>query len=218
MAPKRATKVASDDAAKKRKGGVAVGDHLPEFELETDESTAEHPVVVKSSDVLQGHGAVFFFYPKANTGGCTKQACGFRDHYTAFEMAGYKVYGVSADRPSSQLNWKKKHSFPYNLLSDVNHQFMTALGVSNGSSIKRSHVLVEKGGRIRAIHIGVKPVESVEAAVATIAGVPAAYVEAGTEPSNEAAGGLPEPEGARGVIVTEPQVQKRGRGRPKANE
>lgn len=71
-----------------------------------------------SQDLIKDNGIVIFFYPKANTPGCTTQACGFRDNYDELLKAGYKVYGMSADKPKSQANWRKKHNFQYNLLSD----------------------------------------------------------------------------------------------------
>lgn len=63
-------------------------------------------------------GAVFFLYPKANTPGCTTQACGFRDNYATFTAKGYKVYGLSMDKPAAQLSWKEKNNLPFDLLSD----------------------------------------------------------------------------------------------------
>ncbi len=67
---------------------------------------------------MKDSGVVLFFYPRANTPGCTKQACGFRDEYKKFQDAGYKVFGMSADKPKSQLNWKTKYSLPYSFLCD----------------------------------------------------------------------------------------------------
>lgn len=57
---------------------------------------------------MKEQGVVIFVYPKANTGGCTKQACGFRDNYDAIKAAGYEVYGMSADNPGPQANWRAK--------------------------------------------------------------------------------------------------------------
>jgi peroxiredoxin Q/BCP len=73
-------------------------------------------------ELVKDSGVVLFFYPKANTGGCTKQACGFKDEYKKFQDAGYKVFGMSADKPKSQLNWKTKYSLPYSFLCDPEHK------------------------------------------------------------------------------------------------
>ena len=61
--------------------------------------------------VLESSGLLLFSYPRANTGGCTAQAKGFNEHYAALEKAGFKVFGISADRPKSQANWRAKHGF-----------------------------------------------------------------------------------------------------------
>lgn len=132
MAPKRkAAAAAKEEAAppKKGKGGLAIGDDFPDLpELEFDESTPEEKKTVKLSDVLKDHGIILFFYPKANTGGCTKQACGFQDNLAEIEKAGYKVFGMSADKPKSQAGWKTKRGFEYNLLSDPSYEVsVTAL-------------------------------------------------------------------------------------------
>lgn len=56
---------------------------------------------------------------QANTPGCTKQALGFKENYATLHDAGFEVYGLSADSPKSQLNWKTKFALPYHLLSDA---------------------------------------------------------------------------------------------------
>ena len=73
-------------------------------------------------EVVKDSGVVLFFYPRANTPGCTKQACGFRDEHQKFLDAGFKVFGMSADKPKSQLNWKNKHSLPYSFLCDPDYK------------------------------------------------------------------------------------------------
>lgn len=62
---------------------------------------------------------MFFVYPRANTPGCTKQACGFRDNHAAITAAGFDVYGLSFDKPKSQANWQTKYDLPYHLLTDA---------------------------------------------------------------------------------------------------
>lgn len=61
-------------------------------------------------------------YPRANTPGCTKQACGFRDNYSAITKNGYGVYGLSGDKPIAQRTWKSKQQYQYNFLCDVDHK------------------------------------------------------------------------------------------------
>lgn len=98
--------------------------------------------------------------------GCTTQACGFRDNFDQFKAKGYDIYGMSADSPTSQANWKSKHSFPYSLLSDrsSDRRALKALGVNKGTSISRSHIIIGKGGVVETVEYGVSPKDSVQLA------------------------------------------------------
>jgi peroxiredoxin Q/BCP len=88
----------NDDPVKTAKAKLAIGEELPAFEVETDESTEEAKSTVSSAELVKESGIVIFFYPKANTGGCTTQACGFNEHVEDLEKAGYRVFGMSAGR------------------------------------------------------------------------------------------------------------------------
>ena len=88
--------IEKEQPAKNGKAGLAAGDDLPAFEVETDESTEEAKATVSSSDLVKESGIIIFFYPKANTGGCTTQGCGFNEHLEELQEAGYKVFGMSA--------------------------------------------------------------------------------------------------------------------------
>eukprot|EP01023_Acetabularia_acetabulum_P024173 TRINITY_DN233_c0_g3_i2.p1 TRINITY_DN233_c0_g3~~TRINITY_DN233_c0_g3_i2.p1 ORF type:complete len:425 (+),score=133.12 TRINITY_DN233_c0_g3_i2:83-1357(+) len=156
---------------KKARSGVAVGDMIPDMELETDESTPENKITVNLKSVAAEAGLVLFFYPKAATPGCTKQACGFRDYYKDLLNKGYQVFGMSADKPKAQANWKNKQDLPYTLLCDTNFEFMKAIGIMKGpKSIKRSHIVVDKGGVISTIEISLSPQKSVDLVVEKIIG------------------------------------------------
>jgi len=123
---------------------------------------------VSSSELVKESGIIIFFYPKANTGGCTTQGCGFNEHLEDLQEAGYKVFGMSADKPKSQANWKAKHGFKYNLLCDPSFEVLKQLGVTKGAKgINRSHIIVEKGGKIKDVRIGISPKDSVAEAVKT---------------------------------------------------
>jgi len=78
---------------------------------------------------LKGQWTLFYFYPKDDTPGCTKQACGYRDHVNEFQSLGLKVYGVSMDSLESHQQFKDKFSLNFPLLADVDGQLSTALGV-----------------------------------------------------------------------------------------
>jgi len=117
-----------------------------------------------AQDLVARSGVVLFVYPRANTPGCTKQACGFRDQHAAIAAAGYAVYGLSNDNPTPQANWRKKHALPFNLLCDPQRTALAALGMARGGKTLRSHIVIAKGGKIEQLAIGVGPLDSVSQA------------------------------------------------------
>jgi peroxiredoxin Q/BCP len=78
---------------------------------------------------LRGHPVVLYFYPKADTPGCTTQACGVRDHRADYAAAGATVLGVSKDAARALKAFEEKHGLDFTLLSDVDHQVAEAYGV-----------------------------------------------------------------------------------------
>eukprot|EP00897_Mesotaenium_endlicherianum_P007809 jgi/Mesen1/7056/ME000369S06368 len=173
VAESLATKEKAAPAPKKAVAAVpalSIGDYVPELgDLETDESTPDAVKSVNIMDVVKESGLVLFFYPKANTGGCTKQAIGFNDNLEKIKVAGYTVFGMSADKPKSQASWKKKYDFKYNLLSDPTYQALKKLGVTKGAkSIARSHIIIAKGGKIEDVRIGISPGNSYTEALKTV--------------------------------------------------
>ncbi len=102
---------------------LRVGDSLPEMMI-NDESGKS----VNLAD-YKGKKLVVFFYPKANTPGCTAEACDLRDHYEELQDAGFEILGVSADAEKAQANFKNKFNFPYRLLADVDKHLIRAFGV-----------------------------------------------------------------------------------------
>lgn len=100
-----------------------VGQTAPDFELLTDAGEK-----VKLSD-FQGRRVALFFYPKADTPGCTKEACRFRDDYSAYQKKDIVVLGISPDTPQDQANFKAKYSLPYPLLADADHRVSEAYGL-----------------------------------------------------------------------------------------
>ncbi|KAF1334906.1 Elongator complex protein 1, partial [Globisporangium splendens] len=145
---------------------------------------------VKFADTFKDHGVVFFMYPKANTPGCTKQACGFRDHIQEIKDAGFTVYGLSADSPKSLLNWKTKEKLSYDLLSDPKHELIKYFGSSiGGTKVQRSHVVILKDGIVGDIQGKVSPAESVERAVAFVTSNKQPIDGAAPAPASETASG-----------------------------
>uniref|UniRef100_E6PX23 thioredoxin-dependent peroxiredoxin n=1 Tax=mine drainage metagenome TaxID=410659 RepID=E6PX23_9ZZZZ len=76
-----------------------------------------------------GKPVVLFFYPKADTPGCTIEACGFRDTFTRLQAAGAIVLGISRDTPKSQRKFREKFNLPYPLLADVDEKVCNQFGV-----------------------------------------------------------------------------------------
>ena len=99
---------------------ATIGDPAPDFSL-----IDQHGDTVALAD-LRGHRTLVFFYPKANTPGCTTQACGLRD--IAGEIGDVTILGISPDTPKKQHNWDTKHSLGFPLLSDPDHTVAKAFG------------------------------------------------------------------------------------------
>ncbi|REK33475.1 MAG: thioredoxin-dependent thiol peroxidase [Actinobacteria bacterium] len=76
----------------------------------------------------RGDSLIMFFYPRAMTPGCTVEACDFRDSYDELIEAGYKVVGVSPDKPSANARFREKEGLNFDLLSDVDHELAEELG------------------------------------------------------------------------------------------
>lgn len=99
---------------------LGVGDAAPDFELPNDEGGT-----TKLSDYSR---VLVYFYPKANTPGCTKQACDFRDSLSQLNDLGIDVVGISPDKPEKLAQFKKDHDLNFPLLSDVDKKVMEAYG------------------------------------------------------------------------------------------
>ena len=120
-------------------------------------------------DLLQDKGVVIFMYPRANTPGCTKQACGFRDDYEEFEKHGFDVYGMSYDKPQSQLKWKIKYSLPYHLLTDESGDALKHFGAHKApKGVIRSHIVIGKDGTVLDVQNKISPGDSFTGALETV--------------------------------------------------
>jgi thioredoxin-dependent peroxiredoxin len=135
------------------------GDKAPEIKLPTESGG----VCTLSS--FRGSNVVLFFYPKANTPGCTTEACEFRDKFPAFSKAKAVVLGISPDKEKAQTTFKTKFGLPYHLLCDADHATADTYGVWVEKSlygrkymgIERTTFLIGPDGKIREIFRKVKP-------------------------------------------------------------
>jgi len=102
---------------------LKVGDKVPAFSVSDDQGNSQ------SLSDYAGKKLIVFFYPKANTPGCTAEACDLRDHYKELQAAGYSLLGVSADSEKRQRNFSEKYDFPFPLLADEEKEVINAFGV-----------------------------------------------------------------------------------------
>ena len=102
---------------------LKVGDKVADFS-----SLDQHSNTIKLTD-FSGKKLIVFFYPRANTPGCTAQACNLRDSYSELIKEGYSLLGVSADSIKHQKSFSDKFNFPFSLLSDTDHKVINIFGV-----------------------------------------------------------------------------------------
>lgn len=102
---------------------MEVHDKVADFTLQDDQENTVH-----LSDYA-GTPVVLFFYPRADTPGCTIEACGFRDTFKKIQKAGAIVLGISRDTPRAQAKFKAKYDLPYPLLADVDEKVCKQFGV-----------------------------------------------------------------------------------------
>jgi thioredoxin-dependent peroxiredoxin len=101
---------------------IETGQHAPDFELPDQDGRA-----VRLSD-FRGQAAVLYFYPKADTPGCTTQACGVRDHRADYSAAGAVVLGISPDPVAKVKRFHDKYDLGFTLLADADHAVASAYG------------------------------------------------------------------------------------------
>lgn len=102
---------------------LKVGDTLPFFEgVNQDDEN------IKSSD-FKGKKIIVFFYPKANTPGCTAEACDLSNHYSELKKEGFELLGISSDDVKSQKKFQEKYHFPFHLIADASHEISELFGV-----------------------------------------------------------------------------------------
>jgi peroxiredoxin Q/BCP len=150
---------------------IEVGKTPPDFTLLTDEGT---PLTLSA---LRGRNVVLYFYPRADTPGCTIESCEFRDAFPRFEGRDAVILGISPDTVADQAKFKKKFDLPFTLLADADHAVAEQYGVwkekknygKTYMGVDRTTFLIGPDGRVTHIFEKVKPqghAAEVEAAIA----------------------------------------------------
>jgi peroxiredoxin Q/BCP len=127
---------------------------------------------------FKGRKIVLFAYPKAATGGCTKQAVGFAERHAELDQAGVVVLGISPDPVDKLKKWHTAKGFPYDLLSDPDHKVLAKYGAwgekklygKTYEGVIRSHWIIDADGKLLDQRIKVSPQQSVELAAEAVGG------------------------------------------------
>ncbi len=138
-----------------------VGEVAPDFEAENDLGET-----VRLSD-LRGKRIILYFYPKADTPGCTTEACNFRDDYSAYQKKDVIILGVSPDTVKKQANFKGKYELPFTLIADIDHKIAEKYGVwglkkfmgREYEGVFRTTFIIDEEGKISHVFEGVKPAD-----------------------------------------------------------
>jgi len=135
------------------------GDLAPDFTLPDQEG---NPITLSH---LRGRTVVLFFYPRADTPGCTVEACGFRDMAERFRELGVELLGISTDPPKAQAKFAEKYGLPMRLLADTEHKVAELYGVwvekkrygRSYMGVERQTFVIGPDGRLVKVFERVKP-------------------------------------------------------------
>ena len=155
---------------------IEPGEQAPDFDL-ADQDGRE----VRLSD-LRGKPVVVYFYPKADTPGCTTQACGVRDHRADYASMGAVVLGISPDPVTKVKKFHDKHDLGFSLLADPDHAVADAYGVWVKKSMygksyfgnERTTFVIAPDGSVAAVLRKVKPAEHDDLVLSALAALSAA--------------------------------------------
>ena len=149
---------------------MQAGDTIEDFTLHNEDDET-----VRLSD-FSGKPIVLFFYPRADTPGCTIEACGFRDTFKKLQKADVVVLGISRDTPKAQKKFKEKYDLPYTLLADVDEEVCNQFGVMKDKNmygkkvrgIERTTFLIGPDRKLTRIFAKVKPAGHAEEVLAAV--------------------------------------------------
>jgi thioredoxin-dependent peroxiredoxin len=137
---------------------LITGSVVPSFETQDQDQNR-----VTNKDLI-GKKSIVFFYPRANTPGCTAEACNLRDHYKTLQDEGYQLFGVSADSSKKQKSFADKYDLPFPLLADEDKSVINAFGVwgpkkfqgREYDGIHRTTFLIDEEGKVEKVISKVK--------------------------------------------------------------
>lgn len=149
---------------------LTVGDKAPDFRL-PDQDGTEHTL-----SEVKGQWALVYFYPKDDTPGCTKEACGMRDAFPKFKKLGLTVFGVSVDSVKKHAKFAEKYQLPFILLADEQKEMVEAYGVWGKKKFmgreymgtNRVSFLIDPKGKIAKVYPQVKPEVHAEEVLADV--------------------------------------------------
>lgn len=141
---------------------VKIGDAAPDFDVPQQKAVEGAPS--KLSDLKGKKNALVAFYPKADTPGCTKQLCGYRDDIQKLQSANTEVIAISVDQQIDNEKFQEKYKLPFSLVGDPQHKIIEAYGVplkdfSGNKFAQRSVFVVDKDGKIQYIDMDYKVAE-----------------------------------------------------------
>ena len=151
---------------------LKTGEKAPSFKLQDSEGK------VYSLEEYQGKTIVVYFYPKDDTPGCTKEACSFRDDYSAFKEAGVEIIGISPDTIESHQKFSEKYDLPFTLLADPDHKVSEAYEVwgqkkSFGreyEGVFRTTFIIGPESKIKRVFENVKPSDHSQEVLGEVSG------------------------------------------------
>ncbi|MBK8696577.1 MAG: peroxiredoxin [Deltaproteobacteria bacterium] len=149
QAPAAATLTVSAPA---REAMIAAGEAAPSFRATTHEGSA-----VESDGGARSRVLVLYFYPRDETPGCTREACSFRDAFSAYSEAGADVVGVSTDSAEAHRGFAQHHRLPFGLIADTDGRLAGAFGVPVSSGYTaRTTVVIGRDGRVARVFPNVR--------------------------------------------------------------
>jgi len=140
------------------------GSEFPKFDLEAHDGSR-----VRLTD-LAGRKVLLFYYPKADTPGCTKEACAFRDAWGELKAAGVAIYGISFDKPNGNAHFADKYGLPFLLLTDAGKAIAKQVGATGllMPVPKRISYLLDENGNVLKAYPTVRPVGHAEEVLADV--------------------------------------------------